>query len=87
MSRTSAGRAIANVLSLKEEEKITSVIPVRHFEADRYLLMATRRGLVKKTPLEEYSRPQGRRHHRHQPGRGRHADRRGPDAGRATRSS
>ena len=38
MSRTSAGRAIANVLSLREEEKITSVIAVRHFVADRYLL-------------------------------------------------
>jgi DNA gyrase subunit A len=57
MSRTSGGRALANVLSLKPEEKITSVIPVRRFTEDRYLLMATRRGLVKKTALEEYSRP------------------------------
>jgi DNA gyrase subunit A len=56
-SRTSAGRAIANVLSLKAEEKITSVIAVRHFDAVRQLMMATRRGLVKKTPLEDYSRP------------------------------
>jgi DNA gyrase subunit A len=58
-SRTSAGRAIANVLSLRPEEKISSVIPVRHFEPDRHLLMATRRGIVKKTPLEDYSRPRG----------------------------
>lgn len=57
MSRTSVGRAIANVLSLKEEEKITSVIPVRRFDANHHLLMATRRGLIKKTALEEYSRP------------------------------
>jgi DNA gyrase subunit A len=57
MSRTSAGRSIANVLSLKPEEKITSLIPVRRFDADRHLLMATRRGLVKKTALQEYSRP------------------------------
>src|SRR5262249_7918936 len=57
MSRTSAGRAIANVLSLKEEEKITSVIPVRRFVGEFCLLMATRRGLVKKTALEEYNRP------------------------------
>jgi DNA gyrase subunit A len=57
MSRTSTGRALANVLSLKPEEKITSVIPVRRFDADRYLLMATRRGVVKKTALQEYSRP------------------------------
>jgi DNA gyrase subunit A len=57
MSRTSPGRAIANVLSLKPEEKITSVIPVRRFDSERSLLMATRRGLVKKTALHEYSRP------------------------------
>jgi DNA gyrase subunit A len=56
MGRTSAGRAIANVLSLKPEEKITSVIPVRDFGGGN-LLMATRRGLVKKTALQEYSRP------------------------------
>src|SRR5262249_29802216 len=57
MSRTSAGRAIANVLSLKPEEKITSVIPVRRFQDNLHLLMATRLGLVKKTALQEYSRP------------------------------
>jgi DNA gyrase subunit A len=57
MSRTAAGRAIANVLSLKPEEKITSVIPVRRFDPNLYLMMATRRGLVKKTALEAYSRP------------------------------
>jgi DNA gyrase subunit A len=57
-SRTSAGRAIANVLSLRPEEKISSVIPVRHFEQEgAHLLMATRRGIVKKTALEDYSRP------------------------------
>lgn len=57
MSRTSGGRAIANVLSLKEDEKITSLIPVRRFSPRQFLLMATRRGIVKKTPLEDYSRP------------------------------
>lgn len=57
MSRTSPGRAIANLLSLKAEEKITSVIAVRHFDKESHLLMATQRGLVKKTALEEYSRP------------------------------
>jgi DNA gyrase subunit A len=57
MGRTSVGRAIANVLSLKPEEKITSVIPVRRFEDNLHLLMATQRGLVKKTALQEYSRP------------------------------
>jgi DNA gyrase subunit A len=57
MSRTSAGRAIANVLSLREEESITSVIPVRSFEGDFHLMMATRGGLVKKTLLADYRRP------------------------------
>lgn len=57
MQRTAAGRAIANVLSLKADESISSVIPVRRFDPHRYLMMATRRGLVKKTALEAYSRP------------------------------
>jgi DNA gyrase subunit A len=56
-SRTSAGRSIANVLSFREDEKISSVIPVRTFEGDFCLLMATKNGLVKKTPLLDYSRP------------------------------
>jgi DNA gyrase subunit A len=56
-SRTSAGRSIANVLSLREDEKISSVIPVRSFEGEFCLLMATKKGLVKKTPLVDYSRP------------------------------
>ena len=56
-SRTSNGRSIANVLALKADEKIASVIPVREFEAGLFLLMATRQGLVKKTSLMEYSRP------------------------------
>ena len=57
MSRTSAGRAIANVLSLREDEKISSVIPVREFTDAACLLMATRAGIVKKTALRDYSRP------------------------------
>jgi len=57
MSRTSAGRAIANVLSFKADEKISSVIPVREFEEHAHLLMATKRGTVKKTSLTDYSRP------------------------------
>jgi DNA gyrase subunit A len=56
-TRTSAGRGIANVLSLKEGEKISSLIPVRTFDSERHVLMATRKGLVKKTPLADYSRP------------------------------
>lgn len=56
-SRTSAGRSIANVLALKPEEKITSVIPVREFTEGQYLLMATKKGTVKKSELMDYSRP------------------------------
>ena len=54
-SRTSPGRAIANVLSLAENEKITSIVPVREFAEDQFLLMATRQGTVKKTDLMAYS--------------------------------
>jgi DNA gyrase subunit A len=54
-SRTSAGRAIANVISLKPEEKITSIVPVREFVPGYNLLMATRKGTVKKTELMAYS--------------------------------
>jgi DNA gyrase subunit A len=54
-SRTSPGRSIANVLSLNAEEKITSIVPVREFCPDVYLMMATRQGTVKKTELMAYS--------------------------------
>ena len=56
-SRTSTGRSIANVLQLKDDEKIASVIPVREFTENTFLMMATRAGIVKKTGLMEYSRP------------------------------
>jgi len=55
--RTSRGRSIANMLKLQEGEKVTNLIPVREFDATSALMMATRRGLVKKTMLEAYSRP------------------------------
>jgi DNA gyrase subunit A len=56
-SRTSPGRSIANVLSLRPEEKISGLIPVREFTEGYFLLTGTRKGLVKKTKLTEYSRP------------------------------
>ncbi len=55
-SRTSAGRSIANVLALKPDESLSSVIPVREFAEGYQLLMVTRRGLVKKSALSDYSR-------------------------------
>ena len=53
-SRTSRGTAIVNLLQLLPEEKITAVIALREYEEDKYLFMATKNGLVKKTSLSEY---------------------------------
>lgn len=58
LGRDSRGRAIVNLLQLGEGEKIASCLAIRDFSAaDHYLVMATRSGQVKKTKLEEYSRP------------------------------
>ena len=53
-SSTARGTAIVNLLQLRPGEKITAVIPMRKYEKGHYLFMATKKGLVKKTPLEEY---------------------------------
>lgn len=55
--RSARGRAITNLLSLQPEEKLSAFLPVRAFQADRYVLFATRRGLIKKTDLMQYSSP------------------------------
>ena len=52
--RTAKGTAIVNLLSLDAGEKISAVIPITNFEEGNYLLMATKNGLIKKTPLKEY---------------------------------
>jgi DNA gyrase subunit A len=58
LSRDSRGRAVVNLLRLSEGEQITDCRPVRDFNLPgHFLMMATRKGLVKKTPLEAYSRP------------------------------
>ena len=55
-SRTAKGTAIVNLLQLSQGEKIAAVMPVEKFEDDSvYVLMATKNGLIKKTPLAEYS--------------------------------
>ena len=54
-SRTARGTAIVNLLQLQPEEKITAIIPIREYQDDRYLLMATRRGMIKRTPLRDYA--------------------------------
>jgi DNA gyrase subunit A len=56
MSRTSKGRALVNVLPLEEDERITGVIPVREFEEDYFLMMATAHGKVKKTTLDAFGK-------------------------------
>lgn len=52
--RTAKGTAIVNLLPLETNEKITAVIPIKEFNADHYLFMATKKGIVKKTELMEY---------------------------------
>ena len=52
--RTARGTAIINLLQLMPGERITAVIPISKYEKGHYLFMATKKGLVKKTPLEEY---------------------------------
>ena len=54
-SRTSRGTAIINLLSLQPGEKITAVIPIKEYEEGKYLFMATKNGLVKKTSIREYA--------------------------------
>jgi DNA gyrase subunit A len=53
-SRTSRGTAIINLLPLQPDEKITAMIPLKEYEDDKYLFMATRKGMVKKTSVREY---------------------------------
>ena len=53
--RTARGTAIINLLQLMPGERITSVIPISKFEEGHYLMMATRKGLVKKTPIRDYA--------------------------------
>jgi DNA gyrase subunit A len=56
-SRVSKGKPVINLIKIGSGEKISAVIPVKEFLKDRYLLMITKNGLVKKTSLEKYSRP------------------------------
>lgn len=58
-SRVSRGKALINLLPLNQDqnERIAAVIPVRKFEPNRFVVMATRNGMIKKTPLDAFSRP------------------------------
>ena len=53
--RTARGTAIVNLLPLMPGEKITSIVPMKEIDDEKYLFMATRNGMVKKTPMKEYS--------------------------------
>jgi len=55
--RGARGKPIVNLLPLEPEERITAVLPIREYEDDRYVFMATAAGTVKKTPLSAFSRP------------------------------
>jgi len=52
--RTSKGTAIVNILQLESDEKVTATIPIKAFEEDKYLVMMTKNGTIKKTALTEY---------------------------------
>lgn len=55
--RTSKGKAMVNVLALGPEERVTATLPVREFSDASYVVMATRAGYIKKTPLSAYGHP------------------------------
>lgn len=56
-SRGSRGRPIVNILPLEENERITAILPVASYDEDKFVVMATAGGIVKKTALTEFSRP------------------------------
>ncbi|MDP4655109.1 MAG: DNA gyrase subunit A [Porticoccaceae bacterium] len=55
--RNSRGRPVVNLLPLDEGERISSILPVEDYSADKFVIMATANGTVKKTSLDQYSRP------------------------------
>ena len=86
--RTAKGRALVNILPLREGERIQAVVSTRDFTEAQYLVFATRNGTVKKTELAGLQHAdQSRRHHRDQHPRRRRAARRARGRPAATRSS
>jgi DNA gyrase subunit A len=59
-SRTSRGKPLVNVWPIEQDEKITVILPVKQFDENHYVFMATALGTVKKTPLDNFSRPMKR---------------------------
>ena len=56
-SRAAKGKALVNLLALSKDEKVTASLPVKEFRADRFIIMATKLGVIKKTELSAYSNP------------------------------
>ncbi len=56
-SRAARGKAIVNLLSLKGEERVAAILPVRAFEEGKYIVFATRQGVVKRTELTQFAKP------------------------------
>lgn len=58
--RISKGKAIANVVNLSPQEKVMAILPVNEFRPDQYVVMITRNGVIKKTSLDAFDRPQAK---------------------------
>ena len=56
-SRAAKGKALVNLLALAGGEKVTATLPVKEYREDRFIIMATKKGLIKKTELAAYSNP------------------------------
>lgn len=56
-NRTSKGKAIANVVQLAPNEKVRAILPIDQFEENKYIVMLTERGIIKKTSLDSFSNP------------------------------
>lgn len=57
IGRTAKGKAITNLVQMSSDDKIAAILPVREFKEGNYIVMATKKGLIKKTDLMEYSNP------------------------------
>ena len=56
-SRAAKGKALINLLALAGSEKVTAILPVKEFRDDRYIVMGTKKGIIKKTELSAFSNP------------------------------
>jgi DNA gyrase subunit A len=56
-SRAAKGKALVNLLALSSNEKVTATLPVKEFRDDRYIIMGTKKGIIKKTELSAFSNP------------------------------